>query len=149
MYLFHNFSLYVPYSILIGIAVQLTRLFSLFENCECRTNLICLFRKAGKCLKCETWFHFITVFLLFYLQIYLESERTLILDTPSGSGSNKLQGPPTHIDAFQTNIFSWFNDTVIKSQWFLGSWDKEIWYKTLFFHFINVQWPPRPQKEKI
>ena len=24
-----------------------------------------------------------------------------------------IQGPPTHIDAFQTNIFSWFNDTVI------------------------------------
>ena len=53
-----------------------------------------------------------------------------------------LQGPPTHIDTFQTNIFSWFNDTVIQSQWFLGSSDREIWYKTLFFHFINLTWPP-------
>ena len=61
----------------------------------------------------------------------------------------RLQGPPPHIDAFQTNIFSWFNDTVIQSQWFLGLWDREIWYKTLFFHFINLTWPPRPQKEKI
>ena len=60
-----------------------------------------------------------------------------------------VQGPPTHIDAFQTNIFSWFNDTVIQSQWFLGLWDREIWYKTLFFHFINLTWPPQPQKEKI
>ena len=60
-----------------------------------------------------------------------------------------LQGLPTHIDAFQMNIFSWFNDTVIQSQWFLGLWDREIWYKTLFFHFINLTWPPRPQKEKI
>ena len=60
-----------------------------------------------------------------------------------------LQGPSTHIDAFQTNIFSWFNDTVFKSQWFLGSWDREIWYETLFFHFINLTWPPWPQKEKI
>ena len=40
------------------------------------------------------------------------------------------------------NIFSWFNDTVIQSQWFLGSSDREIWYKTLFFHFINLTWPP-------
>ena len=60
-----------------------------------------------------------------------------------------IQGPSTHIDAFQTNIFSWFNDTVFKSQWFLGSWDREIWYETLFFHFINLTWPPWPQKEKI
>ena len=60
-----------------------------------------------------------------------------------------LQGPPTHIDTFQTNIFSWFNDTVIQSQWFLGLWDREIWYKTLFFHFINLTWPPWPQKEKV
>ena len=44
-----------------------------------------------------------------------------------------LQGPPTHIDVFQTNIFSWFNDTVIQSQWFLGLWDREIWYKCFFF----------------
>ena len=28
----------------------------------------------------------------------------------------KVQGPPTHIDAFQRNIFSWFNDF----------WDREI-----------------------
>ena len=60
-----------------------------------------------------------------------------------------VQGPPTHIDAFQTNIFSWFNDTVIQSQWFLGLWDREIWYKTIFFHFINLTWPPRPQTEEI
>ena len=60
-----------------------------------------------------------------------------------------IQGPPTHIDIFQTNIFSWFNDSVIQTQWFLGSWDREIWYKTLFFHFFNLTWPPWPQKEKI
>ena len=60
-----------------------------------------------------------------------------------------VQGPPTHIDTFQTNIFSWFNDSVIQTQWFLGSWDREIWYKTLFFHFFNLTWPPWPQKEKI
>ena len=59
-----------------------------------------------------------------------------------------LHGPPTQIDEFQTNIFSWSNDTVIQSQWFLGSWDTEIWYKTSF-HFINLTWPPQPQKEKI
>ena len=45
-----------------------------------------------------------------------------------------VQGPPTHIDAFQTNIFSWFNDTVIQSQRFLGLWDREIWYKTFSLH---------------
>ena len=44
-----------------------------------------------------------------------------------------LQGQSTHIDTFQTNFFSWFNDTVIKRQWFLGFWDREIWYKTFFF----------------
>ena len=44
-----------------------------------------------------------------------------------------VQGPPTHIDVFQTNIFSWFNDTLIQNQWFLGLWDREIWYKTFSF----------------
>ena len=47
------------------------------------------------------------------------------------------------------NVFSWFIDTVIKSRCFLGLWDKEIWYKTIFFHFINLTWPPQPQKEKF
>ena len=32
-----------------------------------------------------------------------------------GALSWLLQGLPTHIDVFQTNTFSWFNDTVIKS----------------------------------
>ena len=31
----------------------------------------------------------------------------------------------------------------------MGLSDREISYKTLFFHFINLTWPPRPQKEKI
>ena len=60
-----------------------------------------------------------------------------------------IQGLSTHIDAFQTNIFSWFNDTVFKSQWYLGFWDREIWCKILVFSFINLKWPPGPQKEKI
>ena len=65
-----------------------------------------------------------------------------------------LQGPPPHIDAFQTNIFSWFNGILTKSQWLLGSWDREIWYKKIIFYFINLRcrllrWPPRPQKEKV
>ena len=47
------------------------------------------------------------------------------------------------------NTFSWFNDTVIKSQWFLGFWDREIWCKIIVFSFINLKWPPGPQKEKI
>ena len=33
-----------------------------------------------------------------------------------------IQGQSTHIDAFQTNIFSWFHDTLIQSQWFLAFW---------------------------
>ena len=60
-----------------------------------------------------------------------------------------IQGPRTQIDAFQTNIFSWLNDIVIKTQWFLGSWGREIWYKILSFCFINLTWPPWPQKEKV
>ena len=31
-----------------------------------------------------------------------------------------------------THFFSWFNDTLIQNQWYLGLWDKEIWYKTFF-----------------
>ena len=61
-----------------------------------------------------------------------------------------LQGPRTPIDAFQRNIFfSWFNDILIKSQWILGSSDREILYKTFSFCLINLTWPPGPQKEKV
>ena len=60
-----------------------------------------------------------------------------------------LQGPRSQIDAFQTNIFSWINDILIKNQWFLGFWDREIWYETFIFYFINLRWPPQPQKEKV
>ena len=61
----------------------------------------------------------------------------------------KLQGYRTRFETFHTNNFSWINDIVIKSQWFLGSWDREIWYKTFDFYFINLTWPPRPRKENI
>ena len=60
-----------------------------------------------------------------------------------------IQGPRTQIDAFQTNNFSWLKDIHVKSQWFLGSWDREIWYKTFNFYFINLTWPPQPQKAKV
>ena len=60
-----------------------------------------------------------------------------------------LQGPRTQIDAFQMNFFSWFNDILIKSQCFLEFWDREISYKTFSFCFINLTWPPRPQKEQV
>ena len=40
-----------------------------------------------------------------------------------------LQGPSTQIDAFQTNIFSWLDDIMIKKKIFLKSRDREIWYK--------------------
>ena len=39
-----------------------------------------------------------------------------------------LQGHRTQIDIFQTNNFSQLNDNLVKSQWFLGFWDKKIWY---------------------
>ena len=42
----------------------------------------------------------------------------------------QLQGPPTQIDTFQTNIFSWLDDIMIKKKIFLKSSDREIWYKS-------------------
>ena len=41
-----------------------------------------------------------------------------------------IQGPPTQIDTFQTNIFSWLDDIMIKKKIFLKSSDREIWYKS-------------------
>ena len=41
-----------------------------------------------------------------------------------------VQGPPTQIDTFQTNIFSWLDDIMIKKKIFLKSSDREIWYKS-------------------
>ena len=63
--------------------------------------------------------------------------------------SNLVQGPRTQIDAFQTNIFSWLNDILTKRKLFLETWDREIWYKTFSFYFINLTWPPQPQKGKV
>jgi hypothetical protein len=31
---------------------------------------------------------------------------------------------------------------------FLEFWDREIWFKTLGFYFINLTWPPRSLKKK-
>ena len=41
-----------------------------------------------------------------------------------------MQDPPTQIDGFQTNIFSWLDDIKIKKKIFLNFWVREIWYKT-------------------
>ena len=49
----------------------------------------------------------------------------------------------------EEHFFSWFNDILIKSQWILGSSDREILYKTFSFCLINLTWPPGPQKEKV
>ena len=51
-----------------------------------------------------------------------------------------LQGPRTQIDAFQTNIFPWLNDILIKRKIFLESWDGEIWYKTLNLGIFIISW---------
>ena len=62
-----------------------------------------------------------------------------------------LQGPPTQIDAFQMNIFSWLDDIMIKNKIFLNSWDREIWYKTFnigipiflwsqYLYIWKIQW---------
>ena len=60
-----------------------------------------------------------------------------------------LQGPQTQIDAFQTNIFSWFNDILIKTQWFLGSWVREIWHKTFIFLFHQPQMASKASERKF
>ena len=107
----------------------------------------------------ETWYQlgfFIHTNTLESHVIHLRCQENLKTQKKWGKSGSRpifvhmhIQGPPTHIETFQTNIFSWFNDSVIQTQWFLGSWDREIWYKTLIFHFINLAWPPQPQKEKI
>ena len=51
-----------------------------------------------------------------------------------------LQGPSTQIDAFQTNIFSWLDDIMIKKKIFLKSSDREIWYKTFNLGIHIVLW---------
>ena len=76
-------------------------------------------------------FHFIAVFLLFYLYIYalVESERTLILDTASGSGSNKLHNVRRirTMNADQTWFFA------LESRKVLEMWDVDF---TVFFSII-------------
>jgi hypothetical protein len=47
----------------------------------------------------------------------------------------------TQMDAFQTNKFTWLNDILAKRQWFLGFWDREVWYQTFNCYFINLVWP--------
>ena len=49
---------------------------------------------------------------------------------PTDLSFANLQGPSTQIDAFQTNIFSWLDDIMIKKKIFLKSSDREIWYKS-------------------
>ena len=62
-----------------------------------------------------------------------------------------VQGPSTQIDTFQTNIFSWLDDIMIKNKIFLNSWDREIWYKTFnigipiflwsqYLYIWKIQW---------
>ena len=62
-----------------------------------------------------------------------------------------LQGPSPQIDTFQTNIFSWLDDIMIKNKIFLNSWDREIWYKTFnigipiflwsqYLYIWKIQW---------
>ena len=51
-----------------------------------------------------------------------------------------LQGQSTQIDAFQTNIFSLFDDIMIKKKIFLKSLDREIWYKTFNLGIHIVLW---------
>ena len=43
--------------------------------------------------------------------------------------SEDIQGNWTQFDTFQTNSFLWLNDILVKSQWFWGSWDRDIWFK--------------------
>jgi outer membrane receptor for monomeric catechols len=86
----------------------------------------------------------------FYFTWYIyQFEKWCTINSWYVNRKKEIQSPPTHIVAFQTNIFSWFNDTVIKSQWFLGLEIRRFDIKHYFFHFINLTWPPQPQKEKI
>ena len=43
-------------------------------------------------------------------------------------------------DAFQTNIFCWLNDILIKRKVFLESWDREIWWKTFNVGIFIISW---------
>ena len=54
--------------------------------------------------------------------------------SPSGITASNIQGPPTHIDEFQTNIFSRLDDITTKKKIFLKSSDKEI---TIFTYLKN------------
>jgi hypothetical protein len=93
----------------------------------------------------------ITLTLLGYVKYQDTTEPTKLgyIIRSYTAGIRDIQGPRTQIDAFQTNNISWMNDIHVKSQWFLGSWDREIWYQTFNFYFINLTWPPQPQKAEV
>ena len=55
-----------------------------------------------------------------------------------------IQGHWTQIDSFQTNNFFMIQWDSSQKPLIFGSWDREIWYKTFKFYFINLTWPPRP-----
>ena len=41
------------------------------------------------------------------------------------------------------------NDILTKRILFVESWEGEIWYETIKLYFINLTWPPWPQKGEV
>jgi hypothetical protein len=51
-----------------------------------------------------------------------------------------LQGHWNQIDRLNTNNFSWLNESLVKRQHLLGSWNREIWYKTIKLAMFIILW---------